>query len=528
MKKTLLLLIIVVASVLTAFAQTKADLSQAAIDGLDEAFMLTNSGEAEAAMEILNKLDKENPNNYSVLRGMAFTYSMSGEYNKALEICKRMENHPAASYHAYQLEGNTLKSMGKEEDAIKAYNRGLERFPNSPLLYIEQGKIADGKQDYDKARDMYEKAIEADPSEPWSYWFLAVLYADSNEPFWTVMYAEAARLLTMNKEEYKRDTEEMSLLLNDVYHDNIGIAINTQEDSILIVTSFTDLDEIAFSPDTMQMYVLLPVAFNKEMATALIPEAIALKSEKEITLQSIINARGRFIDSFFEQFIDYYDVPIFDYQRLVRQSGHWQAYNMMLFGLGDPDGLNHWYETDPTAREQMEAFTRWYEEHPFTSTAERPTLASKVYRQINLGVPSNEEVSNAEGCREHSADALRLARWWHEQPHNPKSYMLMVVRNFLFIWCVNSDEVTIELRGCSVEDSEEGMLAMMFAMAEYGLEHKVKALGEEGFAYAFKKALTYLDKNRAVIEIPERVEECLKMTPEQLNQRIHEEFQQAP
>ena len=46
---------------------------------------------------------------------------------------------------------------------------------------------------------------------------------------------------------------------------------------------------------------------------------------------------------------------------------------------------------------------------------------------------------------------------------------------------------------------------------------------EEGFAYAFKKALTYLDKNRAVIEIPERVEECLKMTPEQLDQRIHEE-----
>ena len=503
-------------AIFSGHAQTRADLSEAAIEGLNEAFMLTNSGEAEAAMEILNKLDKENPNNYSVIWGMGYTYSMSGEYNKALEICKRLENHPAASYHAYQLEGNTLQRMGKEEDAIKAYNRGLERFPNSPVLYIEQGKIADGKQDYDKARDMYEKAVEADPSEPWSYWFLAVLYANSNEPFWAVMYGEAARLLTMNKEEYEEDTKEMSLLLNYVYYDNIDIAIPVEEDTLIIVTSFTDLNEIAYSTDSLQAYVSLPVAFDQEMASALIPV-------EEITLQSIINARGRFIDSFYERFIDYYDVPIFDYQRLVRQSGHWQAYNMMLFGLGDPDGLNHWYETDPTAQEQMEAFNRWYEEHPFTSTAERPTLASKVYRQINLGVPTNEEVSNAEGCRKHSADALRLARWWLEQPYNPKSYMLMVVRNFLFNWCVNSDEVTIELFGCSVEDSEEGMLAMMFAMVEYGLEHKVKALGEEGFAYAFKKALTYLDKNRAVIEIPERVEECLKMTPEQLDQRIHEE-----
>lgn len=524
MKKSILFLLVAAVAIFSGHAQTRADLSEAAIEGLNEAFILTNSGEAEAAMEILNKLDKENPNNYSVLWGMGHTYSMSGEYNKALEICKLLENHPAASYHAYQLEGNTLQSMGKEEEAIKAYNRGLERFPNSPLLYIEQGKIADGKQDYDKARDLYEKAIEADPTEPWSYWFLAVLFADSNEPFWAIMYSEAARLLTMNKEEYKQDTEEMSLLLEYVYRDNIDIAINPQEDSLIIVTSFTDLNEIAYSPDTMQVYVPLPVAFNQEMSAALMPEAIAKIPEKEITLQSLIDVRGRFIDSFYERFIDYYDVPIFDYQRLVRQSGHWQAYNIMLFGLGDPDGLNHWYDTDPTAQEQMEAFTRWYEEHPFTSTAERPTLASKVYRQINLGVPSNEEVSNAQGCRKHSADALRLARWWHEQPYNPKSYMLMVVRNFLNYWCVNSDEVTIELRGCSVEDSDMGMMTMMFAMAEYGLKHKVKALGEEGFTYAFKKALTYLDKNRAVIEIPQRVEECLKMTPEQLDQRIHEEY----
>jgi hypothetical protein len=64
----------------------------------------------------------------------------------------------------------------------------------------------------------------------------------------------------------------------------------------------------------------------------------------------------------------------------------------------------------------------------------------------------------------------------------------------------------------------------MIAMIEYGLEHKVKYPGEEGFAYAVKKALAYLDKNRAVVEVPERAEECLKMTPSQLDQRIHEEY----
>ena len=379
MKKPLLFLFVAAVALFSAQAQTRADLSEAAIDSLDKAYMLSSTGKTEAAMKILNKLDKENPNNYSVLWGIGYAYSISAEYNKALEICKRLENHPAASYHAYQLEGNTLQRMGKEEEAIKAYNRGLERFPNSAVLYIEQGKIAEKKQDNDKAIKLYEKAIDAEPSEPWSYWFLAFNYLVLDEPAWCIMYGEAGRLLTMNNDEYKTDTEELSVLLNEVYYDNIGVFVESPD--IVWIPSING-DESANLSNNLPF----PVAFNQVMATALIPET-------EVTLQSLIDVRGRFIDWFFESFTDNYDVPIFDYQRLVRQSGHWQAYNMMLFGLADQDGLNHWYETDPTAREQMEAFTQWYEEHPFTSTAERPTLASKVYRQINLGVPSNEEVS---------------------------------------------------------------------------------------------------------------------------------------
>ena len=104
MNKTFLFLLVAAVTLFSAHAQTKADLSEAAIESLDKAEMLTHSGMTEAAMEILNKLDKENPNNYYVLWAMAYTYWFSGEYKKALELCKRMENHPAASFHAYQLD----------------------------------------------------------------------------------------------------------------------------------------------------------------------------------------------------------------------------------------------------------------------------------------------------------------------------------------------------------------------------------------------------------------------------------------
>ena len=178
----------------------------------------------------------------------------------------------------------------------------------------------------------------------------------------------------------------------------------------------------------------LPMAFEEEMLTALIPE-------KEITLQSLIDVRGRFIDSFYERFNDYYDVSILDFQRQVRESGHWQAYNMFLMGHGDPDAYQQWAETDPTAEVQMDAFAKWYSDHPFMPTAEKPTLRLKAYRLINLDIPAREQVSNAKECRKYSADALRLARWWLDQPLDTHSYIQDQVQRFLITWCMNSDIV---------------------------------------------------------------------------------------
>ena len=517
MKKTFLFLLVAVVALFSAHAQTSADMSDAARTRLEKAITLMDTGMAETAIEILNNLDKEYPNNYNVLYEMCYAYWVLGEKMKALKILKRLEDHPAATFMVYHLEGNCLDEMGKPKEAIKAYNRGLERFPDAALLYVEQGRIAQKKKDYNQAVELFEKAIEVDPGHPSAYCCLAMLYADSAEPFWGIMYGEAARLLCLNYDTgtYGKWSAQISDLIYHMYKEHINIT--NEGDSTVIHTTFTKMDEISISKDTSQVFFPLPMAFDKEMLKA-------SKPEKEITLQSLIDVRGRFIDSFYEQFNDYYDVSILDFQRQVRESGHWQAYNMYLLAHGDMDAYQQWESTSSTAKEQIDAFARWYNDHLFIPSTEHPTLRPKAYRLINLAIPARENVMNAKDCRKHSADALRLSRWLLDQPLDTNSYIQHQVQNFLIIWCENSDEITIEIRDCSVIESREGMMAMVFAMIEYGLEHKVEKLGEEGFAYAFKRALTYLDKNRAVVDVPERAEECLKMTPEQLDQRIHEEY----
>ncbi|MBR7066616.1 MAG: tetratricopeptide repeat protein, partial [Prevotella sp.] len=118
MKKTLLLSMIALLTVFTGMAQTTADdLSAAARTRLEKAITLMDTGMAETAIEILNNLDKEYPDNYNVLYEMCYAYWVSGEKKKALDILKRLESHPAATFMVYHLEGNCLDDMGKSKEA---------------------------------------------------------------------------------------------------------------------------------------------------------------------------------------------------------------------------------------------------------------------------------------------------------------------------------------------------------------------------------------------------------------------------
>lgn len=127
MKKLLLLLILAATVVLTSPAQTdRKDMSEAAVARLDKAVTLMDNGMAETALEILENLDKEYPNNYTVLYEMCYAHSVMGNLKRVVELCKRLEKHPAADFQVYHMEGNALDNMGKRKEAIKIYNRGLE------------------------------------------------------------------------------------------------------------------------------------------------------------------------------------------------------------------------------------------------------------------------------------------------------------------------------------------------------------------------------------------------------------------
>ena len=511
MKKRLVLLLCALVGVLAVSAQTTSEVDLSDIDNqrIANAIQMMDNGRADKAIEILKELDKAYPDNYDILYELCYAYTVNQQFDEVLKLCKRLIKHPKANFQVYQMMGNTLDYMGKRKDAIKTYQDGLKKYPNAGLLYVEQAIISEQEEDYDKAVQLYEKALEVEPTLASSYFHLAKLFSMSTEPVWAIVYGEAACLLNVGDQR----REMLGQLIYGLYQQNISISDNGNS----IHTTMTKENTIDISPDSSIVRIPLPIAYEMSLLKSL------ATNKGPIDLPNLINIRQGLIEHLYKDFNGYYDVSILDYQRRILENGHWEAYNMWLMEDADPESFIKWTRED-SAKDKMEAFAEWYDENPFEPTQTSPTLRTKVFLTENLNLPPMETLATAEGCRQCSADALRLAKWLFEHPADTTNHTRKQIQQFLIIWATNSDNVSIEIRPSAVLGTVEGTVYSIYALIEYALDNNVKYPGEEGYCYAVKRVLDYLDKNRTYLQLNDTIERYLQMSPEELDRQLHDDY----
>lgn len=500
------LVMLLSAMTLTAQTGTLKDLSAKDVTRLEKAIGLMDNGMPETAIDIIESLLRTYPDNYDVLYELGYAYSVTKDYDKLLELCKQLKKHPMANFQVYQMEGNTLDYMGKRKEAIKAYNEGLKKFPDAGLLYVEQAIISEHEQDYDQAVLLYEKAIEVEPSLASPYYHLAKLYSMSTEPVWALVYGQVACLL----EPGTNRSIEMSKLMYDIYQDHIQI----DNEQGTIKSTLTETHTININQDTSVIEIPLPLGYEAAMLRS-------LAGTTSLDLKNLVEVKRRFIEEFHRMYKDYYDVSILNFDYKVLKSGYWEPYCMWLLQSGDEEAFGQWLESD-SASAAMEAFVDWYNQDIFKPTKEKPTLRTKVYLQDNLNIPPFEEIADAKGCREHKADAQRLARWILEQPFDTTSTMKKKVNAFVIAWGSVSDEVSLTLRDSPVGSSPCGVMATICALLDYAITNNVKDPGEEGFRYAVKTAIAYMERNGE--DLSEEAKSFLNMTSEQQDQLLHQYY----
>ena len=190
---------------LKSFGQTSVQLHETA-----KAFML--QGDYSNAILVLNRCIEQDPRNLSMSKDLAMSYLYKPDLAKAKEIITSLTDRNDADDQIFQIAGTIYKQSGDNRESEKLYKKGLKKFPDSGPLYNELGELqsADKKEEAIKT---WEKGIEKDPSYSRNYYNAARYYFFSTDKIRSILYSE----IFVNIEPNGKRTPEMKQLLMDSY-----------------------------------------------------------------------------------------------------------------------------------------------------------------------------------------------------------------------------------------------------------------------------------------------------------------------
>lgn len=329
-------------------AQSKADKIQAK-DYCKEANSLSEMSQTrDEAIILLKKAKGLDPENMDYPYQIAVVLYKQSKYKEAIDYLSKFTFHKNISEQSFHLIGDCNKRLKQFDEAIEALNDGLKQFPNSGMLYHEQGVIEYRRKDYRKAMSYWEKGIKVDPEYASNYYSLSKLLSYSDETVWAVLYGEAF----MNLEPTTKRSEEMSRILYNTYKKSIHLSpapasVHFTKDAI-VPLSVMKSSKISF-----------PFMYGLSMAQSISKEPS--NDTKEIDLASLNAVRQSFISGWYTQKNNkLYPNTLFDFQKDLEKKGFIDSYNYWLFMHGNKEEFKQWVDHH---EEEFDAFVDWFKTH---------------------------------------------------------------------------------------------------------------------------------------------------------------------
>jgi hypothetical protein len=247
---------------------------------------------------------------------------------------------------------------GKAEKALATYDEGLSRFPRSGNLFLEKGNIFNFRKEYDKALENYEGGIEADPRYPSNYYRAALLYCNSSQEVWGMIYGE----IFMNLERNSQRTAEISKLLYDTYVSEIKVKGDSA--SVSFCTAVINGNDMLNGGK-------IKIPFCMVYEQTYIFSVIGIQTVDQASLSRI---RQNFVGNYRTMGHNKtHPNVLFDYQEKILNAGHAEAYNRWILMKGDVDGFEQWRKAHET---EWDAFIQWFRSNGLVLSNE-----NKFYRK---------------------------------------------------------------------------------------------------------------------------------------------------
>lgn len=119
---------------------------------------------------------------------LSYTYFVTQQYDDAIKYSSiAIKQNSENQHESYIVLGSCLDMTGKPSKAIKIYEEGLSKFPNSNLLNYNLALTCYNQKDYEKAETAAINAIKSKPSHGSSHIILSAIMQEKGQRVKSIM-----------------------------------------------------------------------------------------------------------------------------------------------------------------------------------------------------------------------------------------------------------------------------------------------------------------------------------------------------
>jgi antitoxin component YwqK of YwqJK toxin-antitoxin module/tetratricopeptide (TPR) repeat protein len=144
---------------------------------IDQASQLSDSGDYKKAIELYQRVDRNDTNYVRALYGISLSYYADSQFNMAMSYCKKaIALNKDASWEPdlYNQYGNSVDAAGDPQQAIRVYDSAIQKYPAHMLLYQNKGNLLMKLKRYPEAEAVLQKALLINPFAYTIHYKLAV------------------------------------------------------------------------------------------------------------------------------------------------------------------------------------------------------------------------------------------------------------------------------------------------------------------------------------------------------------------
>lgn len=300
------------------------------------AVKVMHKGQTQDAQNLLIRALALDHSNIHIQYQLALLYYRDGQYQSSCDLLKETTRDPEAPLEHFAFLGNAFDNLNQEEEALKAYKRGLRKYPNSGRLHAELGILALNHHHLTEAISYWEQGINLDPNYAPNYYWASKAYANTQERLWALLYGEVFMLLAPNDAR----KEEISAMLLSNYSACVEIL---GDESVLFRLSLK-----AYTRSSSQDRIpFIRSGPPRSFEQAFVERFQASGAQFSLGLtepHAIASARTAFILSWREKaaLTELFPNALFLYWERLEAAGHWEAYHFWLLQSGEPERFRMW------------------------------------------------------------------------------------------------------------------------------------------------------------------------------------------